>query len=78
MHGLWRHTSTWGYFWTNGFDTHLKKASHLKKAKELVYGLGKGVIIPTEAEILNHLRRSGSEGLTVGGRFLKNMSVNYE
>ena len=58
-----------GIFGPMGLTTHVKKVSHLKKAKELVYDCGKSLKIPTEVEILTHLRRSGSEGLVVGGQF---------
>ena len=56
MHGcgdILQHGSIFG---PTGLTTHLKKASHLKKAKELVYGCEKSLKIPTEVEILTHLR----------------------
>ena len=55
-----------GFFGPSTMTAHLKKSSHLAKAKEMVYGTGSGVSAdPTDEEILEVLKRTGNEGLIV-------------
>lgn len=54
-----------GFFGPSAMSTHLKKGKHIMKAKELVYGSGKGFKEPTTEEILDHLKNTGNEGLLV-------------
>ena len=44
------------FFGTTPMTAHLKKANHIKKAKELVYGSGISEEEPSEEEILNCLK----------------------
>lgn len=55
-----------GFFGPSTMTAHLKKSSHLAKAKELVYGTGSGVSgDPTDEEILEVLKRTGNQGMIV-------------
>ena len=54
-----------GFFGPTSMTSHLKKIRHLKKGKELVYGLESKAGEPTEEELLDYLKRIGSEGMLV-------------
>ena len=54
-----------GFYGPTPMTAHLKKAKHIKKAKELVYGGDMEEVEPSDEQVLHHLKMNGSEGLSV-------------